>query len=121
MHKIDSFPSEDGHIESILIGADVVKVSFQTWNCRQLLLIFHEVDSVEAYHAVNEDIGEYKEVVLTQNRKQYEFYSLWEDRVVLMIKAQSLELYQVGSNGEINSALFDVGYDYIGGQEPPSM
>lgn len=34
--NLDSFPSEDGHIESILIGFDQVKVSFQTWDSKKL-------------------------------------------------------------------------------------
>ncbi len=32
IEKKNSFPAEDGHIESIWIGVDQVKVSFQTWD-----------------------------------------------------------------------------------------
>lgn len=57
LQKLDHFPAEDGHIESILIGVDCMKVSFQTWDARKLVLIFKEVENICASHAVNEDIG----------------------------------------------------------------
>ena len=41
--KIDQFPSDDGHIESVLIGCETVKVSFQTWNMRALVVIFRRL------------------------------------------------------------------------------
>ena len=114
-----SFPSEDGHIESILIGADTLKLSFQTWNSRQLILIFEDIEEVVSCNAVYGDIGEYREVDLGDGRKQYLFYSSWSDETesVLSINAGGLKIYQVGENGGINSALFDVGYDYIGNQD----
>ncbi len=31
VRKLDSFPAEDGHIESVLVGVQEVKVSFQDW------------------------------------------------------------------------------------------
>lgn len=31
INRLDCFPAEDGHIESVLIGVEKVKVSFQTW------------------------------------------------------------------------------------------
>lgn len=119
MKELSSFPSEDGHIESILIGVDTVKVSFQTWDARQLVLLFENVCSVEAHHAVYGDIGAYEECTIDGETKQYCFYDSWDDgeKVVLKIQAESLRIYQVGNSGAVNSALFDVGYDYIGNQE----
>ena len=38
--KRNSFPVADGHIESILIGCDDVKVSFQSWNAKKIVIIF---------------------------------------------------------------------------------
>lgn len=40
-----------------------------------------------------------------------------ENDLVLSILAKSVKIFEVGKNADINSALFDVGYEYIGGQE----
>ena len=58
--KKDSFPAEDGHIESILIGVDQVKVSFQTWDSRKLIFIFDNVDIIISSHSVYGDISGFK-------------------------------------------------------------
>ncbi len=34
--RLSSFPAEDGHIESVLIGVQEVKVSFQKWRGKNL-------------------------------------------------------------------------------------
>lgn len=46
MKELKLFSECDGHIESILIGYSNVKVSFQTWDCRKLVLIYNEVESI---------------------------------------------------------------------------
>ena len=38
IERKDSFPAEDGHIESILIGVEQVKISFQTWDAKSWYL-----------------------------------------------------------------------------------
>ena len=38
MKELKDFPECDGHIESILIGCRMVKVSFQTWNAKKWFL-----------------------------------------------------------------------------------
>lgn len=122
--KLDSFPSEDGHIESILIGFDKVKVSFQTWDSKKLVLLFYNVENIISSNSVYGDIGEFKIVAGSTELKKYIFYSSWSDQnneytKVLQIEAQKMEIFQTGTNAEINSALFDVGYDYIGDQKFP--
>lgn len=59
MKKLDSFPVADGHIESILIGAWQVKISFQTWDSRQLILIYNDVESITSSESVYHDIDTY--------------------------------------------------------------
>lgn len=59
MKKIDSFPAADGHIESILMGAWQMKISFHTWNGRKLVIIFNDVRSVISLESVYYDIGEF--------------------------------------------------------------
>ncbi len=83
MKELKNFPECDGHIESILIGCRIVKVSFQTWDAKKLVLIYTDV----------------------------------ENDLVLSIIAKSVKIFEVGENADINNALFDVGYEYIGGQE----
>lgn len=51
---------------------------------------------------------------------QYIFYSAWEqqsnEQEILSIEAKEMNIYQVGVNANINSAVYDVGYEYIGGK-----
>ena len=124
LEKKDSFPAEDGHIESILIGVDQVKISFQTWDCKKLVIIFDNVEKVISTQSVYGDIGEFQVSNGENGLKKYIFYSSWydengEDKEVLSIEAEKMEIFQVGTGAEINSALFDVGYDYIGNQQCP--
>lgn len=124
IEKKESFPAEDGHIESILIGVEQAKVSFQTWDSRKLLLIFDNVEMIVSSHSVYDDIGRFEIISGTNNFKKYIFYSAWhdeksEDKEVLTIEAEKMEIFQVGIGAEINSAIFDVGYEYIGDQKCP--
>lgn len=115
MNKIDSFSAADGHIESILIGAWKIKVSFQTWDSKQLILIFSDVDSVISSEAVYYDIDAYHIEQTENNKFNYTFYS--SAKVILTIHAGDMEIYETGKiASDINSALFDVGLDYIGNQ-----
>ncbi len=121
IEKKSSFPAEDGHIESILIGVDTVKVSFQTWDARKLVLIFQNVETVWSSHSVYGDISGF-ETACGDTFKKYIFYSAWydkenEDKQVLLIEAENMKIVQVGDGAKLNSAVFDVGYEYIGNQE----
>lgn len=124
IEKKESFPAEDGHIESILIGAEQTKVSFQTWDSRKLVFIFGNVEMIVSSHSVYDDIGRFEIISGRNNFKKYIFYSAWhdeknEDKKVLTIEAEKMEIFQVGIDAEINSAVFDVGYEYIGDQKCP--
>ena len=48
--QLDSFPSEDEHIESVLIGCNDTKVSFQTWNGKALTIIFRTSIRYQKFH-----------------------------------------------------------------------
>ncbi|MCI8410361.1 MAG: hypothetical protein HFJ09_14005 [Lachnospiraceae bacterium] len=122
IEKKDSFPAEDGHIESILIGVDQVKVSFQTWDSKKLVFIFDNVEKVISSHSVYGDIGEFQVISNNSELKKYIFYSAWyeeneHEKEVLSIEAEKMEIFQVGLGADINSAIFDVGYEYIGNQK----
>lgn len=124
INRLECFPAEDGHIESVLIGVEKVKVSFQTWDARMLVLIFNDVGAVTSLHSVYEDIGEFEVVSLEEGLKKYTFRSAWSDdseqtKEVISIVAKEMEIVQVGVGADINSALFDVGYEYIGNQKSP--
>ena len=109
------FPECDGHIESILIGYRMVKVSFQTWDARKLILIYDDVESVQEQNSVFGDISYYQTTQMEDGFCQYEFFDT-DDNLVLKILANSVKIFETEHNADINSALFDVGYDYIGGQ-----
>ena len=116
MKELKLFPECDGHIESIVIGCNSVKVSFQTWDCRKLVLIYNEVESVNEKSAVFLDIGLYETTQLANGFTKYTFYDAADNNLVLNLIAKSIQIFEVGEKADINSALFDVGYDYIGDQ-----
>lgn len=122
IERKESFPAEDGHIESILIGVDQAKISFQTWDSKKMVFIFDDVERVISSHSVYEDIGEFQAGSGENGLKKYTFYSSWSEengvaKGVLSIEAAKMEIFQVGEDAETDSALFDVGYEYIGGQK----
>ncbi len=124
IEKKEHFPAEDGHIESILIGAGQVKVSFQTWDARKFVLIFENVERIVSTHAVYGDISRYEVLSGSDKGTRYIFYSTWhdedqEEKGVLWIDAEKMEIFQVGIEAELNAAIFDVGYGYVGGQKCP--
>lgn len=116
--ELTTFPSDDGHIESVLVGVGQVKVSFQTWDCRKLVLIYFSEDAVIkviSNFSCN-DIGKYHIECLNDGQFKYTFYDAWEQMPVLTIIANSIKIYEVGTHADINAALFDVTIDYIGNQ-----
>lgn len=116
MKERNSFPACDGHIESILIGYRMVKVSFQTWDAKKLVLIYNDVERMEEQNSVFGDISEYTANETEDGWMEYSFFDE-EDQVVLKILAKSIKILETGNNAGINCALFDVGSDYIGNQD----
>ena len=116
MKELKEFPECDGHIESILIGYRIVKVSFQTWDSKKIVLIYSDVESVQERNSVFGDILEYTITKMNDEFIQYAFFD-GDGDFVLSILANSVRVFEVGGNAGINSALFDVGYEYIGNQD----
>lgn len=115
MREIKDFSECDGHVESILIGCGETKVSFQTWNAKKLVLIYYDVEQVTECHAVFPDISAYTKTQAENGLTQFDFIDV-DDMLVLRIVAKSVKMYEVGEDAEVSSALFHVGYDYIGNQ-----
>ena len=111
---MNSFPAEDGHIESILIGCSDVKISFQTWNEKALVIIFRDCEKIVSANSVYGDIGMFQCEYAENNINSYSFYDALTNEILLNILAKRIEIYEVGTTGNINGALFDVGYEYIG-------
>lgn len=119
--KLDSFPAEDGHIESVLIGVQVIKVSFQDWMGRRLVIIFQDALEFQGYDSgeqsiLYQDIGEFSVRELENELKEYRFVGSWDDKAFLSIKAKSIEIFEVGVITDWNTALFEMDLEYIGGQ-----
>lgn len=117
--KLDSFPAEDGHIESVLIGVQEVKVSFQDWRGRQLVILFHGVEEFHGIDSacqciVNQDIGEFIIRKSDNEFNEYCFMGAWDENTFLKIRGKAMEIYEVGVSKDINKALFDVDLNYIG-------
>lgn len=120
--KLDSFPVEDGHIESVLIGVQVIKVSFQDWKGRRLVIIFQDTLGIqgcdsEEQSILYQDIGEFSVKELGNELKEYRFVGAWDDKAFLNIKAKAIEIYEVGAITDWNTALFEMDLEYIGGQQ----
>lgn len=121
MIERESFPAEDGHIESILIGFDQIKVSFQTWDARQMVLLFEGAEKIMSSNSVYCDIVQFQAEKQDNNLLKYIFCDACDDnngkqRVCLTIEAKGLKIYEAGRSKDINSALFDVGKDFMGNQ-----
>lgn len=114
MKELKHFPACDGHIESIVMGYRSVKISFQTWDCRKLILIYDVVESIKAQDCIFCDIDSYETSNSESEVIRYTFYTT--DHLILEILAKSVQIFEVGNRADINSALFDVGYTYIGDQ-----
>ena len=120
--KLDSFPAEDGHIESVLIGVQVIKVSFQDWKGRRLVIIFQDTLEIQEYDSeeqsiLYQDISEFSVKELGNELKEYRFIGAWDDNAFLSIKAKAIEIYEVGAIIDWNTALFEMDLEYIGGQQ----
>lgn len=118
--KPDFFPAEDGHIESVLIGVQIMKVSFQDWKGRRLVIIFQDMLGFQGYDSeeqsiLYQDIGEFSVKELGNELKEYRFIGAWDDKAFLSIKAKSIEIYEVGAITDWNAALFEIDLEYIGG------
>ena len=84
--------------------------------CKKLVLIYADVESMKEQNSVFGDISEYTVTKMNDEFMQYAFFGE-DDDLVLSILAKSVKVFEVGENAAINSALFDVGCEYIGGQE----
>lgn len=89
-----------------------------------MILIFDNVEMIISSHSVYGDIGRFEIISGRNEFKKYIFYSAWDDengeeKEVLSIEAEEMKTFQVGIGAEINSAIFDVGYEYVGDQKCP--
>ena len=123
VRKLVSFPAEDGHIESVLVGVQEVKVSFQDWRGRKLVILFHDV---EEFHGIdsseqcilNQDIGEFITCKLDKEFNEYRFVGAWDKNSFLKIKGKRMEIYEVGTTTYVDAALFELDLSFIGDQLP---
>lgn len=83
---------------------------------KKLVFIYADVESIKEQNSVFGDISEYTITKGNDEFIQYAFFSV-DDDLVLSILAKSVKVFEVGENADINSALFDIGYEYIGDQE----
>lgn len=115
MRELKNFDACDGHIESVLIGCQTAKVSFQKWDAKKLVLIYENAEEIEDKGSVFSEIGEYRIQKLDNKCFECCFVNA-NNCLVLRIVAQAVKIFEVGEGAEDNEALFDVGYEYIGGQ-----
>lgn len=114
MKELDTFSECDGHIESVLIGCETVKVSFQTWDAKKLVLIYHEVEEVKESHCVLGDISDYVEQNRQDGLMEYTFWDV-NDEAVLKILAKAVHIYHIDDDTDGAYTLHDIQGDDIGG------
>ncbi len=90
-------------------------MSFQTWDSRRLVLIYDNVENLYENDAVFTDIGGYTVEKLDEEYSIFKFYDN-DNLEILSIKAVSVKILETGGRAGINDALFDVGTNYVGGQ-----
>lgn len=123
VRKLDSFPAEDGHIESVLVGVQEVKVSFQDWRGRKLVILFRDVEEFHGFDSseqciLNQDIGEFITCKMDNEFNEYRFVGAWDDNTFLKIKGKKMEIYEVGIAKHVDTALFELDFNFIGNQLP---
>lgn len=83
-------------------------------------MTYNDVESITSSESVYHDIDAYDIDQTSNNKFIYTFYNSKnssELKAVLTIYAGTMEIYETGKlASDINSALFDVGYDYVGDQ-----
>lgn len=99
----------------MVIGVGQAKVSLQTWDCRALVLVFDEAAEVWS-SAVLTDISDFTVAETENGGFSCTFWDAWDNVPVLRIAAKSLKIYETGQAQREDTALFDVGTDYLGGQ-----
>ena len=121
--RLSSFPAEDGHIESVLIGVQEVKVSFQEWRGKKLVILFHGVEEFHGFDSreqsiLNQDIGTFVINKIDDQFNEYCFVGEWDENTFLKIKGKSMDIYEVGTTKGLNTALFEIDLSFIGDQLP---
>lgn len=137
MNEFKKFAFEDGYIESILIGVDVVKIAYQRWDNKQFNFIFKGSSYLLNNNGIYGDIGEVKIALLEKGVSQtfddlldsyagdpplclITFFDSWNDRAVLTLAAHSIHLIDCGDSSEINAALYNIDeQQFLGGQQCP--
>lgn len=102
MRELSDFSSHDGHIERVIVDTGQVKVSFQTWNCADLVLIFDDVTEVYSTASMA-DIGNFSAItteIEIEDRAEkdfflYTFLDAWDNTPVLRVTAKSMKIYEV--------------------------
>ncbi len=88
----NQFTAEDGHIERIEIDCDKVIIHFQTWNNRNFVLTYSDIDEMYLRNPVGTDIGEYRITELPDGKTNYSFYEAWDSERIVSVTA---EIYSV--------------------------
>lgn len=114
--KINTLNASDGHIESILIGYGQVKICFQTWDRRRVIIIYNGVTDVEDRQSVNRDVSFYSSHNYTETLIEFRYVD-GDNENMLRIVAESVEMLKLDERGDINDALYNIDYMYIGGQQ----
>ncbi len=119
VRKLDSFTAEDGHIESVLVGEENMKVSFLDWKERKIVIIFYDVEEFHGADTseqsiIGQDIGDFMIRTMENDLYEYCFIGAWDENAFLKIKAKCMEIYDVGVERGVDAALFEMDLSFIG-------
>ena len=117
--KLDELPFNNGHIASIVVGNEDVKVSFQTDEenvRRKIAILFRNVKSIESKQPICGRIGAFTENANDNNTIKYEFRAVDTDKVVCSITAEKIEVYYRAHSISLDIALRNFDFTFVGDQ-----
>ena len=119
LKKLDELPFYNGHIASIVVGNEDVKVSFQTDEekvRRKIVILFRNVESIESKQPICGRIGAFTENANDNNTIKYEFRAVDTDKVVCSITAEKIEVYYRAHSISLDIALRNFDFTFVGDQ-----
>ena len=122
--KLDELPFNNGHIASIVVGNEDVKVSFQTDEekvRRKIAILFRNVESIESKQPICGRIGTFTETANDNDTVKYAFRAADTDEVVCSITAEKMDVYYRARSISLDIALHNIDYTFVGDQCDPAI
>lgn len=91
---MNRFTAEDGHIKRIMIECDKITIHFETWDARNLILTYGDIDAMFFQNPLDVDVGEYRVTELPDGKTNYCFYEAWDSEQIVSITAERYNIQE---------------------------